>query len=153
VAGDLGDLARKLNQVQQGVDNPRVIRAAGMAAKKATLEVARGVSGGDGRLSGWGKRGVKLGAGYDEAGSGRVQINLRPAGVWKVMEDGRRGGKVVRPKRKKVKAFATPYGPRASFRLGATSGKGAITKAAKESRGEAVKAASREVNQILREVF
>jgi hypothetical protein len=153
MADGLGDMARKLNHVAQGIESPRVVRKAGMAAKNASLSVAKDVSGGDGKLSRWGRKGVRMGVGYDEAGPGRVQINYRPAGVWRVMEEGRKGGKIVKPKRRGVKALNTPYGPRASIKLGASRGKGAITKAVDKSRDEAVKAASSEVKQILREVF
>ncbi len=153
MAGDFADLNRKLAEVAKGIESPQVVRAAGLAAKKAATEVAKDVSGGDQRLSGWGRRGIKLGVGFDEA-PGQVTLNLRPGGVWVVMEQGRRGGKVVRPrKRRGARALSTPYGPRASITLGATRGKRAVARSQDDARREAVRAARSETTTILRKAF
>ena len=157
---DLAGLSRKLERLANGIDDPRVIKAAGMAAKRATLDVARDVSGGDGKLSGWGRNGLKLGAGYDQTGPHEVTIHLRPAGPWQVMEEGRRGGGTIVPRsrgrgrnRTAGRALMTPWGPRASVRGSSSRGKSAITKAAEKSSDESTRAAQREVTQIMREVW
>ena len=148
------EVGSKLAAVERGLTDPRVIRAAGMAAKRAALDVANDVTGGDGRLSGWGKRGVKLGVGFDQTGATEVTINLRPGGPWKVMEQGRNGGKLIKPKKRSgAKALATPFGPRRSVVQGAMAGKGAVSKSHEQGARDAVRAAEREVAQILREVF
>lgn len=151
---ELGHLAAKMAQIAQGVDSPRVVRAAGMAAKNATLDVASDVAGSDRRLSGWGRRGgVRLGVGFDEA-PGQVTLALRPAGIWTVLEQGRRGGKTVNPRsRGGARALATPYGPRRSVQLGRTAGKQAVTRSANDGSRAAGRAASHEVTRIMREVF
>lgn len=149
----------KLSRLTGDLSGPRTVNAAGMAAKKATIAVARKVSGGDQRLSGWGRRGVKLGVGYDVAGSQTITLNLRPKGVWTVMERGRRGGAVIRPKRRRrtasgrPTALLTPAGPRASSHVGRMAPKKAVSDAEKRARADAVKAAKAEVRRMMSEVF
>lgn len=154
MADSFAAFARKMEEVERGFTSPRVVRAAGMAAKKAGLEVAQDVAGSDRRLSGWGKRGITLAVGFDQTGDTEVTLNLRPGGPWKVLEQGRRGGKLITPKKRSgAKALNTPFGPRRSVRLGATAGKGAITKAYEAGADKAHRAAAAEVQAILREVF
>jgi hypothetical protein len=106
---------KALNSVTGGPFQ-RMQRAAGTAAKKAALDEAGKAVGGDRAMSGFRGGRVKLGAGYDVSGS-VVDLNLRPAGVWKLADQGRRTVKQVRPKKRSGKqALKTPWGPRASAR-------------------------------------
>ena len=72
--------------------NTQATAAAAQAAKTTTLEVARPDTGGDLRLSRWGKKGVKVNVGYEVAstspGYAVATLSPRPAGVWRVMNDG-----------------------------------------------------------------
>jgi hypothetical protein len=72
--------------------NTQATTAAAQAAKMITLEVARPDTGGDLRLSRWGKRGVKVNVGYEVAATNPeyavATLQPRPAGVWRVMNDG-----------------------------------------------------------------
>lgn len=63
--------------------------AVGKGARVEANRVASDVAGGDMRLSHWGRKGVKLGMGYDlEAGGRQVVVKLRPPGVWVAEEKG-----------------------------------------------------------------
>lgn len=148
-----GEVDRKLAAVQQGFSSPRVVRRAGLAAKKAGLDVAAEVAGSDRRLSHWGRRGLALGVGFDETGPTEVTLNLRPSGPWKLMEQGRPGGKTITPRKRGGKALSTPYGPRRSVVQGPMAGKRAISSTYERGADDARKAAIAEVNAILREVF
>ena len=157
----LGELDVKLGRIAAGIKDPRVVNAAGMAAKRVTLEVAADVAGGDRRLSGWGKRGVVLAAGYDVEGPGVVALNLRPAGVWKVMEEGRKPSADITPKvkgrgrnRRAGQALKTPWGFRPSVKGSAIRNpKKAVTRSVRASSTAAPKAANAEIGRMLREVF
>jgi hypothetical protein len=63
----------------------------GQAAKRQAIEVGHAVTGGSGRLSHMGRRGVALSAGYDIGEKGRtVLIKFRPAGAWIIEDTGAR---------------------------------------------------------------
>jgi len=157
----LAELQVKLDRIADGIEDPRVVKAAGLAAKDAASEVAANVAGPDRRLSGWGKRGVPVGAGFDLEGPGLVALNLRPLGVWKVLEDGRRASGTITPARrgrgKKAttgKALSTPWGPRASVKGSEIRNpKRAVTRVIKDASDAAPKAAHAEIGRMLREVF
>ena len=159
----LGELVTKLDRIADGIEDPRVVKAAGLAAKDAAGEVAANVAGPDRRLSGWGKRGVPVGAGFDVESSTSVALNLRPLGVWKVLQDGRQpsnAAATITPRRrgrgKKAttgKALNTPWGPRSSVKGSTSPGKKAVTRAIKEASAAAPQAAHAEIKQMLREVF
>lgn len=89
------ELAAKLARagaVIEGQNRPAV-EASAMTYKAALLETGRRDSGGDLRLSRWGRAGLKLNAGYDVRGRGAVVsavVEPRPKGAWKVLEDGAR---------------------------------------------------------------
>lgn len=152
--GSFRGLDAKLAEVQRGIASPRVVRRAGLAAKAAGLTAAAEVAGPDRKLSRWGRRGVTLGVGFDQTAATEVTLNLRPGGPWKVMEQGRPGGKLITPRRRNgAKALATPFGPRRSVVQGPMRGKGAITAATDKGADAAHRAAAAEVHEILREVF
>ena len=164
---DFVELGNKLQRVAHGFEDPRVLKAAGIAGKKAALDEAAKAVGGDRAFSGWRKgRPVRLGAGFDITGRGEVTTKLRPYGVWVVAEKGRKPSDArVLPKRARRRAargrggnaqpaLSTPWGPRASVSRGkGTHGRDAIRKAFKGVRVESTKAAEREVKRVLREVF
>lgn len=86
------ELAHKLDAAGRSITghNRAAVGAAADAYKDSVLTQARGDSGGDLRLSKFGRNGVKLGAGYDVDGDVRATAKLspRPMGPWKVLEYG-----------------------------------------------------------------
>lgn len=89
------ELAAKMAKAGAAIagENRAGVEASAMAYKLALLDSARKDSGGDLRLSRWGRTGVKLNAGYDVRGRGPVvtaTVEPRPKGVWRVLEDGAR---------------------------------------------------------------
>jgi len=77
-AGDVPNLTR------------RAVGEAALEFKTGVLNEARSVAGSDMRLSNFGRRGVKLGAGYDVKGyeNAVALLRARPQGPWKVLEYG-----------------------------------------------------------------
>ena len=71
-------------------NNSKATQRAALAYKTAALKEAQRDSGGDLRLSRWGKRGVKLGVGFDIEGNSQAKATIapRPMGPWKVLEYG-----------------------------------------------------------------
>lgn len=71
-------------------NNSQATQRAALAYKTAALKEASKDSGGDLRLSRWGKRGVKLGVGFDIEGGSQAKATIapRPMGPWKVLEYG-----------------------------------------------------------------
>jgi len=86
------ELAAKMTAAGKSLvnNNRDAVAAAANAYKGSVLEQARKDSGGDMRLSRWGKNGAKLGAGYEVKGTvdASAVLRPRPAGVWRVLEDG-----------------------------------------------------------------
>lgn len=77
--------------VELARNNADATQRAALAYKTAALKEAAKDSGGDLRLSRFGKRGVKLGVGFDVEGSGgtaKAVVKPRPMGPWKVLEYG-----------------------------------------------------------------
>ena len=93
------ELAKKLVSAGSGLvnNNRKAVAASADVYKAAVLEAARRDSGGDGRLSRWGKSGTQLGAGYklDGTASATALLRPRPAGPWRVLEDGARPHLIV----------------------------------------------------------
>lgn len=85
-------LAHKMDLAGKAIvgENRDAVAAAADVYKDSVLTQARRDSGGDLRLSRWGRRGVKLGAGYDVDGSVKASAKMtaRPQGPWKVLEYG-----------------------------------------------------------------
>lgn len=98
------DLAGALDDLEP------VQHAIGQFAKTEALDAASRDLGGDRQLSGMTRK-AKLGAGYDLGQP--VVLNLRPAGLWFLVEDGRKRRGVINVKRRSGKeAVLTPQGPR-----------------------------------------
>lgn len=83
----------KMNDVAQTITgtNREAVSAAAAAYKAAELAAGSKDSGGDLRLSRWGRSGVKLNVGYDITQTGvrsEAVVKPRPMGPWKVLEYG-----------------------------------------------------------------
>lgn len=100
--------------------NSRAIGASAQVYKESALAAARPATGGDLRLSRWGRQagGLKLGVGYTVNGSGTASavIAARPQGPWKVVEFGhteakfkrRKGGRGRKiPRERPIKPYRT----------------------------------------------
>lgn len=141
MAGELIDFGNRVGQIVDPATVKRILLAGGMAGKKVALEAAASDLGADRAFSGLGRR-VSLSAGFDDAGSTQIKLNLRPKGLWMLAERGRRPGKPILPKR--ALALNTPEGPRAASTTGAWGGKGTYTDAVNDARREVPKAAAKQ---------
>lgn len=94
--------------------------AVGLFGKETALETVSKALGSDRAFSGLRRR-ARLGAGYDLGTP--VILNLRPAGLWFLADDGRkRRGKITPRRRGGKRAVMTPRGPRASSSYGRSRG-------------------------------
>jgi hypothetical protein len=115
--------------------NAQATAAAAQAAKTAALQVAVPDTGGDLRLSRWGKNGVKVGVGYEVAATNPqyavATVTPRPAGVWRVMNDGAKPHPIVpgasRRARRAAASISDGFGPQLPGETvaGSRRGKGA----------------------------
>jgi hypothetical protein len=144
VAADLRGLFDK-----SAVDDLRHV--AGLAAKDAAADAARGDLGGDMAMSNFKGGGRKLKSGYEFEGGTSLVLGLRPAGLWNLADRGRRTSGVIRPKKGKL-AVATglssknnPRGLRAGSRFGPSRGLGTVDDAEKRIEEDAYKAVDRAV--------
>lgn len=152
MAGDeLSDFGRRVERIVGRDALGRIMSKAGAAGKKAALDAASSTLGADRRMSNFRRgRGPRLGAGYDIVGQ-EVHVNLRPAGMWKLAQSGRRSSGSIRPKRRGgKKALNTPWGPRASARYGPSRGLGTWDKAVREAGDNVPKAAARQFTDEVR---
>jgi hypothetical protein len=85
LAGKLVGLATDIPKL-----NRQAVGEAALEFKTGVLAEAANVAGSDMRLSNFGRRGVKLGAGYDIKGYDNpvALLRARPQGAWKVLEYG-----------------------------------------------------------------
>lgn len=122
------ELAAKLEKVGTVIsgENRDAVEASAQAYKAALLRTGRRDSGGDLRLSRWGRNGIKLNAGYDIRGRGvdvSAAISPRPYGPWKVMEDGARphivAAGLTRRQGQALVLFDVMAGGRGDYDLGA----------------------------------
>jgi hypothetical protein len=134
---ELAAAAQKIGDLTSSKTISKVVHAAGMAAKKESLDQAAKSLGGDRAMSGFKKGRAKLNVGFDEGGS-MVTINYT---------------KLVKPRRGKARAFLTPAGPRASFVSQPSRGLRTLTNAQRESEDEAIKAARDAFGDAVRSVF
>jgi hypothetical protein len=89
---------KKVGTITDDASISRVVRAAGVAGKKAALDAAADKLGGDRKFRNF-KGKPALNAGYDQSGTSQVVINFRPAGLWKLAESGRHSHGEIFPKR------------------------------------------------------
>lgn len=141
VARTLEDVGRDIATIVDPQAVKRMLNAGGRAGKEAALKAAEADLGGDRAFSGM-RRKVPLGAGFDDAGGTQVEINFRPAGLWRLAQAGRRSSGTIRPRRRGGRrALLTPAGPRASSSYGPSRGLGTFDTAVDRAQREVPKAA------------
>lgn len=115
--------AAKLRRFANDLD-----KYAGEGVNRAALEYTTAVRRayrlrtGDGRLSGVGVRGARVGARYDRL-PGRETALVRATGPAHLIEGDTKAHVIVPRKRRGKRAVATPYGPRASVQHPGTRGR------------------------------
>lgn len=94
VSPDLRGLASELDTIMS-----KALEGVARDAKGEMVKVAQRAGGGDGKMSGVGKKGAKINARYDhQKGSRGLSIKVRAVGPWQFVEYPRRGGYRI-PKR------------------------------------------------------
>lgn len=142
MANELADFARRVVSITDPASLRRINTKAGMAGKKSALDAAAESLGGDRQFSGM-RRKVALSAGFDLNGADSVKVNFRPAGLWRLADQGRRSSGAIRPRKRGGKrALLTPAGPRASSSYGPSRGLNTYTDAVKDARRSVPKAAA-----------
>jgi hypothetical protein len=152
-------LNAKIRRVERALSDEDMMNRVGLAAKKASLDAAERDVGADRVMSGFRRKNAKLNARYDITGASAVKLELYPKGLWMLANDGRRrippGGRVV-PKVRRgggSKSLNTPWGPRRSVRASRSKGLGTLADAETDAQREAYRAASRQVDVVIRTVF
>jgi hypothetical protein len=175
--GDFDAVTRWVDKVEKGTVDARkaMVKAAGVAGKKVSLDAAARDLGGDRRFRNMAK-GKPLDAGYDLNGTDSVTINFR--GPWRLAEGGRKkSGPIYRrgvtsttgkSRKGNVRAFKaigsfaggqghhavrTPQGPRAHSGFGRSRGLKTYTDAVDKAKTAVPKAAHDEWTQALRRAF
>jgi hypothetical protein len=153
-----GDLDRLRVDLQRLLDDSEPLQhAVGKFAKEEALDVAASDIGADLRFSGFARK-VKLGAGYDTGNP--VVLNLRPKGMWVLLDSGRKRSKPITPKRRRAaksppraKAVRTPDGWRASSRSTPSRGHRTIKTLTKSIDRGVVRAAEKGLDDMTRKAF
>lgn len=136
------DLAGALDDLEP------VQHAIGQFAKSEALDAVAKDVGADRQLSGMTRK-AKLGAGYDLGQP--VVLNLRPAGLWFLIEDGRkRRGRITVKRRSGKRAVLTPQGPRRSSSYSPSRGLSTLTDTYNAIDRGIEKAADQGVNDLLK---
>lgn len=157
MAGEFTALRAKLGRISDAL-GPAGMRAAltdvGVQAKKDLAIEGAVAVGADLRYSGWKRLGA-VKSGFDIDGT-TVIVKPRPFGGWIVAEKGRKH--TTAPKRRKTVVLATPWGPRTYTRehplaIGATRGKGALTKATERIQRSSPQRYDEALQRQLRELF
>jgi len=93
------DLVRKIDRAGSGILKANVagVTKSALVYKESAIAQGRSDSGGDGRLSRWGRNGIRLDVGFEVSGTtdARAVVTPRPMGPWKVMEYGSRPHLIV----------------------------------------------------------
>lgn len=125
---DLVDNVAAYGKVVTGT-NREAVTAAADVYKDSVLTQGRMDSGGDLRLSRWGRNGLKLNAGYDVDGRGtkaEAIIKPRPMGPWKVLEYGAAKHPIIpgltRRQQRAMALFSAMAGGRGEFDVAALAG-------------------------------
>jgi len=152
---ELTDLADRLGRILDSDAQKRIVTAAGIAAKKVSLDAATTSLGGDRAMRNFKKGRVRLGVGFDVVSDHEVQMNYRPDGAWILADQGRHRTKKVTPKRRQAKAFQVPpaAGFRRSFISGRSRGLNTFQNAARDSGRVAPEAASDAVDTEIRKAL
>lgn len=170
--GEFIALGAKLDRLVSGESLRRVQTAAGMAAKDAANEVAGDALGSDRAMSNFRGGSVPLRSGFD-IDANLIRLNLRPGGMWRLAEAGRRSsGRIfpmdrvqyttrsgnVRSRRVRAaggasgRALRTPFGPRAASSYGPSAGLKVITRTAGRAADRAPRAAFRALQREIGKV-
>lgn len=99
------------------------VRAAALEVTQSVRRTVAAASGGDSRLSGVGKRGAKVGAGFDVKGTRNPTAVVQARGPLHLIERSTKPHAITPKKRNKTRAIQTPEGPRASAQHPGTRGK------------------------------
>lgn len=95
-----------------GAANTQGVRAGSQVAKTTLLAAAAADTGGDLRLSRWGKRGLRLNVGYDIRQQGRDRamgvVRPRPAGPWSVLSYGSEAHPIIPGASRNLRRAAGP---------------------------------------------
>jgi hypothetical protein len=135
----LAAFGNKFGNFPQNASNG-MVRAGGMAGKKAGLDAAKEDLGGDRAMSNLKRGRARLNVGYDQVGSTSVRINFR--GPWKLADEGRRASGTIRPRR--GRALRMPDGSfRARSRYGTSRGLNTLDDAISKARREVPRAAAK----------
>lgn len=177
MADDLAAARKFVEQITDILDGSaaaRVLDKAGGAGKKSALEAASADLGADRRFRNLARK-APLNAGYDPAGPHSVQINFRPAGLWKLAESGRhttgpifpKGG-TNRTRRGNAKQFGklasfaagqghravkTPDGPRAHSSYKPSRGLGTFSDAVRKAQQTVPDAAADQIDAEIRRIL
>ncbi len=143
---ELVTFGAKLTRLLDPAAQARIVRAGGMAGKKAALDAAAHDLGADRAMSGTGyrrKRAQPLSAGFDAEGGTAVAINFRPAGLWRLASQGRQSSGFIRPRKRGGKRAVTPAAgvARAWSRYGRSRGLDTFDDAVRKARTDVPKAA------------
>lgn len=132
---------------------------AGKAAKEAAFDVAERDLGLDRAFSGFKRKNARLDGGYDVTDSG-VTLNLRPAGLWNLANDGRRAGTgkarggVIYAKRNRSgkggRAMTTPHGVKSAVQTSRSRGMSTLADAEKAVEQDTFKAVDRAIGERIR---
>lgn len=162
MASDMAALAAKVAATQallQPAAMRRLVTKLARMAKEQDVEPeARAVSGGDGVLSGMGRRGARLGSGYDVLSDTRAVLKPRRAGPWALVTFGSRGSFPVPKRRRRVILAGPSFGPVVATREHPVihpkvRGKGAWTKVTARAGRESGRRADQELVNGLRKVW
>jgi hypothetical protein len=149
----LAAFGAKIEKITSDSALKRVAEAGGMAAKKASLAAASKDLGGDRRMSGMRSK-ASLGVGFDYASGTTVEVNFRPAGLWKLADEGRRSQGTILPRKRGGKqAVLTPMGPRALSHYSQSRGLGTFKDAVKASEKVVPRAAFKQFQAEIRKAL
>ena len=155
MAGELAGLGARLTSIVDPAAQGRIVRAAGMAAKRAALDAAARDVGPERTFSGF-KRKVRLNVGFDPIGHTKIELKLRPAGLWALAERGRRGTKRVAVGgrgRRRIGPMVTPYGVKSAFTSKPSRGLNTIDHAVRAGVRDSGRAADRQVQGEIRKAL
>ena len=151
MADNVGDLTAAFAKaaIAVGAAQTAAIGRAALTSKR-TIEGTRDrATGGDGRLSGVGKRGAKLGVRYDLKDGPRPSAVVRATGPWQLIERDTKSAGVIRPRRNRQGRRRRSSGPQALASGGfgpfskivdkGTTGKHPFEKGAKKAAPQATK--------------
>lgn len=121
----------------------------GQAGKESATKAARRDLGPDQAFRNM-RRKVKLASGYDLDGDD-VVLHLRPKGLWKLANDGRRRQGTIRPRRGH-KAVRTPQGIRSMSHYSPSRGLGTVDDAIDDMRRTVPIAAAKQLDLIAKDL-